>query len=135
MENVEFVENKNKCIFSTVIIGILLIISIYFTIVLIPIDIGRMLHGMAESSQEAGSSSGTVAVAFAGAIVGAVAVVLLHGIAISLVVVSGISLIFTIKNRRSYLKPIRIINYIYDGLLGSIIVIAIIKIILFRCGH
>ena len=41
---------------------------------------------------------------------------------------------FSIKNRKSSLKCIRIINYIYDVLLIGIIIFAIIKIILFRTG-
>ena len=47
---------------------------------------------------------------------------------------SAVSLIFSIKNRKSSIKCIRIINYIYDVLLVGIIIFAIKKIILFRTG-
>lgn len=47
---------------------------------------------------------------------------------------SAVSLVFSIKNRKSDLKSIRIINFIYDVILVSIIAFCIVKIILFRTG-
>ena len=131
-------ENKiaNKRIKSTIVIGIFLLISILFVIWLIPFNLKERYSAYVESVQNSQKVEGEMIILFHGiALIGAFA--LLCGayiLALLSLINSSVSLIFSIKNRKSSLKCIRIINYIYDVLLIGIIIFAIIKIILFRTG-
>ena len=131
-------ENKiaNKRITSTIVIGIFLLISILFVIWLIPFNLKERYSAYVESVQNSPKVDGEMILIlnlFAG--IGALG--LLCGAyipALLSLINSAVSLIFSIKNRKSSIKCIRIINYIYDVLLIGFIIYAIIKIILFRTG-
>ncbi len=116
--------NRDKPrITSTVIISIFLLINIILTCSLFMI-------GFKSIKAEEGQEAGIIFVAlFAG--VGIVFVLLIYA---AIVVSSGVCLAFSVANRKSTLKPVRIISYCYDGLLAAVIVTSIIKIILTAIG-
>ena len=128
------IEYDKKRITSTVIIGIILSICLALTIILLPISWSAIQQAIEESKAAQESAAGQAASAGALAIVAAVGVVLVVLVEIGILIANGICLPFAIKNRRSTLKPIRIISYVYDGLIGAMMLTATIKIILFIAG-
>ena len=128
-------ENKKRIV-STVIIGIFLAISIYFVVILFTFNLKENLQRLSDSATERadGQPGAVVAVGFAAGLAGATLIIMAYLFAIAPLINSSICIIFSIKNRKSCLKPVRIINYVYDGLLGFIIIFTIIKIILFATG-
>ena len=129
-------KTKNKRITSTIVIGIFLLISILFVIWLIPFNLKERYSAYVESVQNSPKVDGEmILVLNLVAAIGALALLFAAYVpALLSLINSSVSLIFSIKNRKSSLKCIRIINYIYDVLLIGIIIFAIIKIILFRTG-
>ena len=142
LEKVEETTNHNKKeihydkprITSTVIIGIFLAIAMFFALLLVGVSwtaVKEAADAAKESGEDAASQvAGGAAVAF----VGAIGVVLVMIVYIGVVIDTAIILPFSIKNRKSTLKPIRIISYVFDGLIGATLVLSIIKIILFIAG-
>ena len=121
------IEYDKKRITSTVIIGIILSICLALTVTLLPISWSAI-------QQAQDSAAGQAASTGALALVAAVGVVLVILVEIAILIANGICLPFAIKNRRSTLKPIRIISYVYDGLIGAMMLTATIKIILLIAG-
>lgn len=125
-----------KRITSTVILGIFLLISLFFTIIFLPITwamVNEAVEASKQSNPDAGAA-GQVVGAGAIALVIGVGIVLVFAIEIALAINTPIFLLFSIKNRKSTLKPIRIISYVYDGLFGAMFICAVVKIILLACG-
>ena len=102
---------------STIILGILLIPSLAFSIILAPVTV----HAL---TAEGGW-------AIIGAVFGLVLIIMLE---IALTVVNALGLLFSVLNRKSTLKPVRIVSYVMDGLFGAMTLLAIIKIILLAVG-
>ena len=121
-------------IVSTIILGILLLVVISVTLVCIPVTFEAVRQAASEAAEgtedPAGGAVAGSAAAFALSIFVILAILAEGGV----VVASGISLIFTIKNRKSTLKPIRIISYIMDGLFVAALITCLLKIILTLCG-
>ena len=119
---------------STIIIGIILVISIIFVVWLIPFNLKTAIEIYKESVQNSNTNvEGEMVIAvnlFAS--IGLLAIILSAYIPVVLCILnSGVSLIFSLKNRMSVNKTIRIINYVYDALLISVFVFSITKLILF----
>lgn len=119
---------------STIIIGIILVISIIFVVWLIPFNLKTAIEIYKESVQNSNTNvEGEMVIAvnlFAS--IGLLTIILSAYIPVVLCILnSGVSLIFSLKNRMSVNKTIRIINYVYDALLISIFVFSITKLILF----
>ena len=119
---------------STIIIGIILVISIIFVVWLIPFNLKTAIEIYKESVQNSNTDvEGEMVIAvnlFAS--IGLLTIILSAYIPVVLCILnSGVSLIFSLKNRMSVNKTIRIINYVYDALLISIFVFSITKLILF----
>lgn len=106
---------------STVILSLFLIVNALMASLLFSLTINNI---------EAQSAGEAFALAFIAVIGGAFLFIAFGGIIIS----SAICLIFTIFNRHSTIKAIRIISYVYDGLFGAIIALSVIKIILMVTG-
>lgn len=119
---------------STIIIGIILVISIIFVVWLIPFNLKTAIEIYKESVQNSNTNvEGEMVIAvnlFAS--IGLLTIILSAYIPVVLCILnSGVSLIFSLKNRMSVNKTIRIINYVYDALLISVFVFSITKLILF----
>ena len=112
-----------KRITSTIILGIILTILIILTIIFLPTS----LSALQEEASEQESAAGSIALIF----VGVIGLVLIFFFQIAINVVSGICLIFSIKNRQSTLKPIRIISYVMDALFFAVNITTLVKIIIF----
>ena len=125
-----------KRIVSTVILFIFLAVGLFFAITFLPIG-WKMINEAVESAKNSNQDSSATAQVIGGgaiALVAAIGIVLVFMVFIGILIVSPICLIFSIKNRKSTLKPVRIISYVQDGLFSSLIVISIVKIILLLCG-
>ncbi len=125
-----------KRITSTVILGIFLAISIFFTLLFIGLTWAQLNEAMeaAKEQSQGEDVGGQIAVGGVLALTFGIVIAVAIVVYIALIINDSIFLIFSIKNRKSTLKAVRIISYVYDGLFATIIVISIIKLILFLCG-
>ena len=126
-------------IVSTIILGIIVTAFVFLTIVCMQItmaDVRAATENAANNANDgtAEGAAGAVVAGGAVALVMALGIVLIAALQIGMAVASGVCLIFTIKNRKSILKPIRIISYVMDGLFGAVILCAILKIIFIAVG-
>ena len=122
---------------STIIIGIFIVISSILVAWLVPFNLKEHLARLAESSSSnVPENAGEMIIIYNGvAAIGGLAIIIAaHVPAFIILINSFISLIFSIKNRKSTSKTIRIVNYAYDAILVVFIVFSIVKIVLFRTG-
>ena len=118
---------------STIIIGVFLTIGMFLALMFVGFTwkvVDEMVESAKNSSDEA---AGQIAGAGVAALVGALGIVLVMIVYFGVTIAMSICLPFSIKNRKSTLKPIRIISYVFDGLIGATLLLSIIKIILFFC--
>ena len=122
---------------STIIIGIFIVISAILIAWLVPFNLKEHLAGLAESSNgNVPENAGEMIIIYnvVAAIGGLAILIAAYVPAFIILINSFISLIFSIKNRKSISKTIRIVNYVYDSILVVFIVFSIVKIVLFRTG-
>ena len=122
---------------STIIIGIFIVISSILVAWLVPFNLKEHLDRLAEnSSSNVPENAGEMIIIYNGvAAIGGLAILIAGYVPAFIILINSfISLIFSIKNRKSILKTIRIVNYAYDAILVVFIVFSIIKLILFRTG-
>ena len=111
-----------KRITSTVILFLFLGLVLFVTIPFLPLS----WTALKESAEESGQGWA--------AVFGALAIVICFIFYIGALVASGICLPFAIANRKSTLKPVRILSYVLDGAFGAVILMIIIKMILLLLG-
>ena len=122
---------------STIIIGIFIIISSILVAWLVPFNLKEHLARLAESSSSSvPENAGEMIIIYNGvAAIGGLAIIIAAYVPAFIILINSfISLIFSIKNRKSISKTIRIVNYAYDAILVVFIVFSIVKIVLFRAG-
>ena len=122
---------------STIIIGIFIVISAILVVWLIPFNLNEHLARLAENSNSnIPENAGEMIIIYNGvAAIGGLAILIAAYVPAFIILINSfISLIFSIKNRKSISKTIRIVNYAYDAILVVFIVFSIIKLILFRTG-
>ena len=122
---------------STIIIGIFIIISSILVAWLVPFNLKEHLARLAESSSSSvPENAGEMIIIYnvVAAIGGLAILIAAYVPAFIILINSFISLIFSIKNRKSISKTIKIVNYAYDAILVVFIVFSIVKIVLFRIG-
>ena len=122
---------------STIIIGIFIVISSILVAWLVPFNLKEHLARLAESSSSnVPENAGEMIIIYNGvAAIGWLAILIAAYVPAFIILINSfISLIFSIKNRKSISKTIRIVNYAYDAILVVFIVFSIIKLILFRTG-
>ena len=134
MEDKKVINYDKPRIASTSIIGIVISLTLIFTITLLPVSWSALQEAVEQSKSSQSDPAGQAASAGAMALVAAIGVVLVVLLEIGILIANGICLPFAIKNRRSTLKAIRIISYVYDGLIGAQMLCATVKIILFFAG-
>ena len=122
---------------STIVIAVFLLISTLFVIWLIPFNLQERWAALVESANNhKPESAGELILVYNGvaAIAGLAILITAYVPAFLIFVNSSISLVFSIKNRKSEMKTIRIINYCYDVILALYVAFSVVKIILFRFG-
>ena len=122
---------------STIIIGIFIVISSILVAWLVPFNLKEHLARLAEnSSSNVPENAGEMIIIYNGvAAIGGLAIIIPAYVPAFIILINSfISLIFSIKNRKSTSKTIRIVNYAYDAILVVFIVFSIVKIVLFRTG-
>ena len=122
---------------STIIIGIFIIISSILVAWLVPFNLKEHLARLAESSSSSvPENAGEMIIIYNGvAAIGGLAILIAAYVPAFIILINSfISLIFSIKNRKSISKTIKIVNYAYDAILVVFIVFSIVKIVLFRIG-
>ena len=125
---------NKKRIVSTVFLGLFLIACITILVVFFPVSWKMINEAVEQSKNNTDSVTGEVVSASAVAFAGALTIVFVFIFIGIDAIVSAICLPFSIRNRKSVLKPIRIISYIYIGLFSTTLIMSIIKIILLICG-
>ena len=64
-----------------------------------------------------------------------IAILFLYAIAVYLIAAHGFLIFFSVRNHKSSVKAIRVINYVLTGLNAALILTGLIKILLWRfCG-
>ena len=116
---------------STIILGIFAVIVLFAFVLLCMVDVGQMVNSLVESGQDQENAAAGIGFAFA-AMFGVLAIIIVgFGLVLINLVPSIPCLIFSIKNRKSETKATKIISFIYDGIFGSAILLAIVKTIIF----
>lgn len=118
---------------STIVIGIFLIISTFFVVWLLSYDYAEAYRSFNESLNDPNNIEGGLILFFLGfASIGLFVLIAAAFVpAILCLINSVISIMFSIRNRKSTNKTIRIINYCYDAILLVYIVFCTVKLILF----
>ena len=124
---------------STIVIGVLLIVALFFTGLLLPFNLQESIKAVSESAQSSAAASedpagASVAGGFAALFGGMALVIVAFFLVLIPAVSSGVLLPFAIHNRKAETKPIRIINFVYIGVIATILTICIVKAILFLTG-
>ena len=128
------IDHDKKRIASTVILGVVLVISLIFTFIFIGTSWADLKAIVDSSSSSQETASGQVASAFAVALAGSIWIIFIVGIYFAILISGLICLPFSIRNVKSTLLGIRIVSFIYDGLFAFTITASIVKIILFFLG-
>lgn len=115
---------------STIIIGIFTTLCLIATIIILPFDWSTVKEAVDNTAENSDSAAGAVVGGFAVALFGVLGIALVFIVAVANAINSSICLPFAIKNKKSTLKPIRIISYVYDGIIGSLLLVNVIKIII-----
>ena len=115
---------------STIIIGIFTTLCLIATIIIFPFDWSTVKEAVDNTAENSDSAAGAVVGGFAVALFGVLGIALVFIVAVANAINSSICLPFAIKNKKSTLKPIRIISYVYDGIIGSLLLVNVIKIII-----
>lgn len=114
---------------STVIISIFVLINSFFMFfLLIPMDIRELLQNSGESMPDADNMGMIAMVPLL--LIGAVVVFFLFWM-LAIALTHAICLIFTIKNRKSPLRSVRVINYILSAANILLVAAPIIKILIY----
>lgn len=128
---------KKEGLKSTIVIGIFLVISTLLLIFFLSLNLKETLELYADSIKNSDINSyGEVSIVIVGlASAGLFAIVLCAYASVVICIInSAISLFFAIKNSKSPVKPIRVVNYVYDIILVLFLGISIVKLILFAGG-
>lgn len=125
---------KKDRLTSTIVIGIILLLCLATVMFVFFTDINSILPKINQPSSDPSGSSSDVGYVIgtgiqAGVYAAALAVIYFVLLGVCLIP-SGICLVFAIRNRKSSSKPIRIVNYVYDGVAVLVMVMAILKFIL-----
>ena len=115
---------------STVVIGVFMTIALILTLIILPFSWADVEAAVDNTAENSDSAAGAVVGGFAVALFGVLGIALVFIVAVANAINSSICLPFAIKNKKSTLKPIRIISYVYDGIIGSLLLVNVIKIII-----
>ena len=127
---------KNKGLTSSIVISIFLTIMLLMVLFLATNSFKEALDDFTQSTQEQTQDNPGAGIAIVFVVLAAgLALVMLFIIPMAFILVaSSILLPISIKNRKSDTKWIKILSYVFDGLLAGCIVFDVIKFILIRIG-
>jgi flagellar biosynthesis protein FlhB len=130
---------KVKGLVSTIILGVCLLLALFFASRLLSVNLREALEQMSQSAENSAGSfenSGEMELVYlltAG--IGVLAATLAAYIIAFMTLIScAVPLIFSIKNIKSDVRAIKIINIIYTVLFSSGALLSLIKMILFFLG-
>ena len=109
---------------STVIISVIVLMNFFFLDLITPLDIGTLTEPSLDSIANMGMFS------MVGLLIVSGMVLFFIGWLLAISLTHAICLIFTIKNRKSPLKAVRIINYVLDVANVLLIVLPLINLFL-----
>ena len=121
-------------IVSTVILGIFILAALILCFSFYWVWWAGIKASADAASEGQESVGGQVAAGVFSVLAGALLIVFVGALEVGATIVSLICLPFAIMNRKSTLAPVRIISYVYDGLIAITIVASITKIILLIAG-
>ena len=128
---VTVVKNYDKPrIASTIVIGVFVSLVVILTIIILNFTWADVEAAVDSTAENSDSAAGAVVGGFAVALVMALGMALALIVAVANIIASSICLPFALKNRKSTLKAIRIISYVYDGVIALCLFLNILKIIL-----
>ena len=139
MENVETKKKINR-LGPTIVAGILISIAVLLTVLSLTMNLKLAVEQYMASLQEAANESDTggemIIVATLVGSIGLLAIfIFYYGMLIIPHVIAGFCLIPVVKTlHRPVDKAIRIINFVYLGLIGFVIITTIVKFILYATG-
>ena len=113
---------------STIVIGILLGVALLLLSIAYLINVQEVIR-----EQNANQDS-TLGEGIGVALIVVMLVIVVFVTSISSFLIAGISLPFSIKNRKATITPIRVLSFVYDGVGGVIILFAILRIVLLYLG-
>ena len=113
---------------STIVIGILLGLALLLLSIAYLINVQEVIR-----EQNANQDS-TLGEGIGVALIVVMLVIAIFVTSISSFLIAGISLPFSIRNRKATITPIRVLSFVYDGVSGVIILFAILRIVLLYLG-
>ena len=113
---------------STIVIGILLGVALLLLSIAYLINVQEVIR-----EQNANQDS-TLGEGIGVALIVVMLIIVVFVTSISSFLIAGISLPFSIKNRKATITPIRVLSFVYDGVSGVIILFAILRIVLLYLG-
>ena len=113
---------------STIVIGILLGVALLLLSTAYLINVQEVIR-----EQNANQDS-TLGEGIGVALIVVMLVIAIFVTSISSFLIAGISLPFSIRNRKATITPIRVLSFVYDGVSGVIILFAILRIVLLYLG-
>lgn len=127
---------KNKGLASSIVISIFLTIMLLMILFLATTSFKETIDSFTESTKEQTEENpGAYMAITVGVIAVGMALIIVFIVPMAFILVtSSILLPVSIKNRKSDTKWIRILSYVFDGLLASCIIFDVVKFILIRIG-
>ena len=113
---------------STIVIGILLGVALLLLSTAYLINVQEVIR-----EQNANQDS-TLGEGIGVALIVVMLIIVVFVTSIASFLIAGISLPFSIRNRKATITPIRVLSFVYDGVSGVIILFAILRIVLLYLG-
>lgn len=125
-------------IVSTVILTLMVAVSLFFIIRLIPLNLKENLQAAIDSipplEEDVGGEGQIIYYGFASISISMI-IILTYLLAGFVVFLSIVGIIIGIVNRKTEKKGLRYYNYVLIGLMSFTCIASIVKMILWRCGY
>ena len=113
---------------STIVIGILLGVA------LLLLSLAYLINVQEVIIEQNANQDSTLGEGIGVALIVVMLIIAIFMTSISSFLIAGISLPFSIRNRKATITPIRVLSFVYDGVSGVIILFAILRIVLLYLG-
>lgn len=122
-------EKQDKRITSTVILTIFCLILLVLAVIFLPLDIQKEIDKIAQQGQN-GDTGTQIGAGLSAGITGAILIIFSLIVHAATILISLISIIFSIRNRKASTKGIRIYNHVLTACFALCIISSIIKLII-----